>query len=97
MLPSFLHAGIEHANPDDAIEKLRLILKVLGTFKGAVIAYKTASAKTLSNSAWRVQNNSLFVSLDVFMARCQTMLDLTSTIHEASSCCLSIMDTRNFC
>ncbi len=63
-----------------AVEKLKMTLKVCGTFKSTYFDYKaTANSECVSNP-WRIQNNALFLRLDSFLERCHDILDLTQTI-----------------
>ena len=68
--------------PQDAAEKLRLVLKVLGTFKSCYLEYKARSAQQAPANPWRVQNGALFGRLDAFLARCQDVLELCNTGQE---------------
>lgn len=65
--------------PQEAAEKLRLVLKVLGTFKSYYLEYKARSAHQAPANPWRVQNAALFGRLDAFLARCQDVLELCNT------------------
>jgi dynein heavy chain len=68
--------------PQDAAEKLRLVLKVLGTFKSYYLEYKARSAQQAPANPWRVQNGALFGRLDAFLARCQDVLELCNSGQE---------------
>lgn len=71
-------------DPNDACEKLRLVLKVLGGFKLQYLAYKSASAAECSANPWRFQNSIVFGRLDTFMERCADLLELQSTCMQVS-------------
>lgn len=71
-------------DPNEAVDKLRLALKVLGSFKSFYFAYKAASAQDCPANPWRFQNSLLFGRLDAFMERCHDMLDFQSTCLQVS-------------
>lgn len=71
-----------HQEPQEAAEKLRLVLKVLGTFKSYFLEYKARSMAQVPSNPWRVQSGALFGRLDAFLARCQDVLDLCRTRQE---------------
>lgn len=73
--------------PQDAAEKLRLALKVLGAFKSCFLEYKARSAVQVPANPWRVQSGALFGRLDAFLARCQDVLELCRTRQEVRSNC----------
>ena len=77
-------AGPELAqlDPQEAADRLRLVLKVLGTFKSTYLEYKARSASAAPANPWRVQNGALFGRLDAFLARCQDVLELCTTGQE---------------
>eukprot|EP00879_Flechtneria_rotunda_P005416 GHRR01005708.1.p1 GENE.GHRR01005708.1~~GHRR01005708.1.p1 ORF type:complete len:1495 (+),score=578.36 GHRR01005708.1:300-4784(+) len=66
-------------DPNEACDKLRTTLKVLGSFKAHYFAYKTASATECPTNPWRFQNSIIFGRLDTFLERCNDMLELQST------------------
>lgn len=68
--------------PHAAVDKLRLVLKVLGTFKSYYLEYKARSAVQVPANPWRVQSGALFGRLDAFLSRCQDVLELCSTGQE---------------
>lgn len=68
--------------PQEAVERLRMVLKVLGTFKSHYLEYKAKTAVVASSNPWRVQNGALFGRLDAFLARCQDVLELCTTGQE---------------
>lgn len=65
--------------PDEACDKLRTTLKVLGSFKSHYFAYKAASAAECPDSPWRFQNSLIFGRLDMFLERCADIMELQST------------------
>ncbi|CAD7696266.1 unnamed protein product [Ostreobium quekettii] len=65
--------------PNEAIEKLRLMLKVLGTFKSHYFDYKARTSTETPENPWKFQNSALFSRLDAFLERCHDMLDVQST------------------
>jgi dynein heavy chain len=68
--------------PQDACEKLRLALKVLGGFKLQYLSYKSASGAECPANPWRFQNGVVFGRLDTFMQRCADMVELQSTFMQ---------------
>ena len=71
--------------PAEAVDKLHLVLKVLGTFKSYYLEYKARSMAEAPANPWRVQNGALFGRLDAFLARCQDVLELCNTTQEVRS------------
>ena len=70
----------EDGGPQKAVSKLKMTLKVCGTFKSTYFDYKARSSVEVPHNAWRIQNNALFLRLDSFLERCHDILDLTQTI-----------------
>ncbi|KAL4450636.1 hypothetical protein ABPG77_000992 [Micractinium sp. CCAP 211/92] len=66
----------------EAAERLRLVLKVLGTFKSQYMEYKAKSVVAVPANPWRMQNGALFARLDAFLARCQDVLEFCNTGQE---------------
>lgn len=52
------------ADPSEACDKLRMVLKVLGSFKSFYLSYRTASATECPANPWRFQNAAVFARLD---------------------------------
>ena len=48
----------------EACDKLRLTLKVLGSFKGFYFSYRLASGVECPGNPWRFQNAAVFARLD---------------------------------
>jgi len=71
---------IEDNVADEAVEKLKAMLKVCGTFKSTYFDYKAIANTECPNNPWRIQNNALFLRIDSFLERCHDILDLTQTI-----------------
>ncbi|GBF97683.1 flagellar outer dynein arm heavy chain beta [Raphidocelis subcapitata] len=72
------------ADPSEAVDKLRLTLKVLGAFKSYYFAYRGVSAVECPSNPWRFQNAAVFGRLDSHMARCAEMLTLAGTVLQFS-------------
>ena len=66
------------------MEKLKITLKICGTFKSTYFDYKATAAAECPEKPWRIQNNALFMRLDTFLERCHDILDLTQTIVQFS-------------
>lgn len=62
--------------PQAAVDKLKSILKVCGTFKSCYFDYKNRSSTETPENPWRFQNSALFGRLDAFLERCHDILDL---------------------
>lgn len=75
--------------PDEACDKLRTTLKVLGSFKSQYFAYKAASAIECPDNPWRFQNSLIFGRLDMFLERCADIMELQSTCLQV---CRSLID-----
>lgn len=63
----------------EAVDKLRIMVKVLGTFKAQYFDYKQLTAVETPDNPWRFQNSALFLRLDAFLERCHDMLDVQQT------------------
>ncbi|KAF5834390.1 hypothetical protein DUNSADRAFT_8976 [Dunaliella salina] len=63
----------------EAVEKLRLTLRILGAFKNYYFEYRAKSYTETPDNPWKFQNNSLFWRLDAFMERCHDMMDMMAT------------------
>ena len=66
--------------PQEAVDKLRTTLKVLGSFKSFYFDYKARSAAECEANPWRFQNGALFSRLDAFLERCHDIQDLSQTM-----------------
>ena len=51
-------------DPGEACDKLRLALKVLGSFKSNYFTYRALSAVECPSNPWRFQNTAVFARLD---------------------------------
>lgn len=68
--------------PQQAADKLRLVLKVLGSFKSYFLLYKGKSMSENPEHPWQVPNEALFGRLDAFLERCHDVLELCNTVQE---------------
>ena len=76
----FLPGGeIFGLDPPEAVEKLKLLLNVLGSFKSFYFEYKGRTTRDTPQNPWKFQNSALFARLDAFLERCHDILDLTQT------------------
>lgn len=66
--------------PQSAVDKLKLILRVCGSFKSYYFDYKSKSNAETPDNPWRFQNSALFGRLDAFLERCNDILDLMQII-----------------
>ena len=66
--------------PQEAVERLMVTLKVCGTFKSVYFDYKSRANNEVPSNPWRLQNTALFPRLDSFLERCHDLLDLCKTI-----------------
>jgi len=71
-------------DPSEACDKLRLTLKVLGSFKSYYFSYKAASTVECPDNPWRFQNAAVFGRLDRHMGRCAEMLTFSGTVLQFS-------------
>jgi len=71
--------------PQEAVERLMITLKVCGTFKSVYFDYKSRANNEVPSNPWRLQNTALFPRLDAFLERCHDLLDLTKTIVQFRS------------
>lgn len=63
----------------EAVEKLKMVIKVIDYFKKVYQDYKEKSKEKTPEKPWRFLNNVLFWRLDAFYLRCEQMLDLEVT------------------
>ena len=73
-------ANLFEMEPQEAVDKLMVTLKVCGTFKSVYFDYKAKANTEVPQNPWRIQNTALFPRLDSFLERCHDLLDLTKTI-----------------
>eukprot|EP00741_Cyanophora_paradoxa_P005992 tig00000955_g5810.t1 len=66
--------------PQDAVDRLKMTIKVLTAFKQTYLEYKQRVAQECPSNPWRVQNSALFSRLDSFMERCHDILDVAQTV-----------------
>ena len=72
--------------PQEAVEALKLCLKVCVTFKSNYFDYKARASTECPSNPWRFQNSALFARLDSFLERCHDVLDLMQTIVQVKHC-----------
>ncbi|GAX83887.1 hypothetical protein CEUSTIGMA_g11312.t1, partial [Chlamydomonas eustigma] len=65
--------------PAEAVDKLRLAIRVLANFKQFYFEYRGKSVVECKDNPWKFQNSSLFQRLDSFMERSHDMMDMMST------------------
>lgn len=65
--------------PAEAVDKLRLTLRIIGAFKNFYFEYRSVSMTDTPDNPWKFQNSSLFSRLDHFLERCHDMMDMMST------------------
>jgi dynein heavy chain len=70
--------------PQDAVDALKVCLKVSVTFKSTYFDYKARASTECPSNPWRFQNSALFSRLDSFLERCHDVLDLMQTIVQFS-------------
>ena len=70
--------------PQDAVDSLKVCLKVSVTFKSTYFDYKARASTECPSNPWRFQNSALFSRLDSFLERCHDVLDLMQTIVQFS-------------
>lgn len=66
--------------PQDAVAQLKLVLRVLGTFKSVYFEYRNKAGTECPDNPWRFQNSALFARLDSFMERVHDLLELAETM-----------------
>lgn len=71
----------------EAVDKLRVMVKVLGTFKTQYFDYKQLTVAETPDNPWRFQNSALFLRLDAFLERCHDMLDVQQTFLQVTIKC----------
>ena len=65
--------------PGEAVEKLRLAIRVLANFKQFYFEYRSKSLVEARENPWKFQNSSLFQRLDAFLERSHDMMDMMLT------------------
>eukprot|EP00002_Diphylleia_rotans_P013390 TRINITY_DN2619_c0_g1_i7.p1 TRINITY_DN2619_c0_g1~~TRINITY_DN2619_c0_g1_i7.p1 ORF type:complete len:4501 (-),score=1146.89 TRINITY_DN2619_c0_g1_i7:169-13671(-) len=71
-------------DPQDAVDRLKIALRVCGQFKSTYFDYKTIANNECPQNPWRFQNNAIFNRLDGFLERCHDVLDLMQTTVQFS-------------
>lgn len=71
--------GLHQKEPQEAVDTLRTILKVLGSFKSFYFEYKARLSEEAPDRQWKVQNGALFGRLDEFMERVHAVLEVNLT------------------
>ena len=70
--------------PQDAVDRLTMALKVCSTMKTVYFGYKARILVECPDNPWRFQNSALFVRLDSFLERCHDILELCQTVLQFS-------------
>ena len=65
--------------PSEAVDKLRLAIRVLANFKQFYFEYRTKSLTEAKENPWKFQNSSLFQRLDSYLERSHDMMDMMIT------------------
>lgn len=65
--------------PQEAVDKLRLTVRVLTAFKSYYFDNKARTLEETPNNPWKFQNSALFGRLDTFLGRCNDVLNLSQT------------------
>ena len=94
--------GLHQKEPQEAVETLRTILQVLGTFKSFYFEYKARLSEEAPERQWKVQTGALFGRLDEFLERVHDVLDINLTSLQFSKLggkrSLQLIDFQNlFC
>ena len=66
--------------PQEAVDALKVCLKVCVTFKSTYFDYKARAGTECPSNTWRFQNSALFSRLDAFLERLHDLLDMMQTI-----------------
>lgn len=91
-------ADLLQMDPNEAVDKLRSILRLLAAWKSYYFDYKDRSAEVCPDNPWKFQNNTIFSRLDAFMERCHDMLDLqASAISSCWGCYASCAHLLSCC
>jgi dynein heavy chain len=76
--------GLHLKEAQEAVDTLRMILKVLGTFKSFYFDYKSRLGDEAAGRQWKVQNSAIFERLDAFLERVHDVLDINQTCLQFS-------------
>lgn len=63
----------------EAVDKLRIVTKVLTKFKEIYYEIKNKTTSEISDNPWRFDDIALFHRFDEFLDRCQEMLEFQET------------------
>eukprot|EP00955_Chlamydomonas_euryale_P098697 365162-Chlamydomonas_euryale.AAC.21 len=72
-------ADLIQMEPTEAVEKLRLQMRVLANFKQFYFEYREKSKVEVPDRPWKFQNSSLFQRLDTFLERSHDMMNMMAT------------------
>ena len=65
--------------PQEAVDKLRVTVRVLAAFKSYYFDNKARTLDVTPLNPWKFQNSALFGRLDAFLDRCNQLLDFSQT------------------
>ena len=73
------HAGAEFVQmePQEAVDKLRTTLRVLGSFKQLFAEYSAKSRTETPGNSWTFQTSSIFARLDGHQERCSRLMEMS--------------------
>lgn len=76
-----LFAGTElmQMEPQEAVDKLRVTVRVLTAFKSYYFDNKTRTLDVTPLNPWKFQNSAIFGRLDAFLDRCNDLLNFSQT------------------
>ena len=79
LMPCFAGPDLMQMEPQEAVDKLRLTVRVLTAFKSYYFDNKARTLEETPNNPWKFQNSALFGRLDTFLGRCNDVLNLSQT------------------
>lgn len=65
--------------PQEAVDKLRVTVRVLAAFKSYYFDNKARSLDVTPLNPWKFQKSALFGRLDAFLDRCNNLLNFSQT------------------
>eukprot|EP00884_Botryococcus_braunii_P022565 jgi/Botrbrau1/8993/Bobra.0148s0096.1 len=71
-------------DPAEAVEKLRVVLRITSSLKDVYQAYSARSVTQTPNNPWRFHTTAIFGRVDAFSKRCTALLDFCQTCLQFS-------------
>lgn len=76
---AFAGTELMQMEPQEAVDKLRVTVRVLAAFKSYYFDNKARTMDVTPLNPWKFQNSALFGRLDSFLERCNDLLNFSQT------------------